>query len=291
MRPGLIAGVCSGDGLHTIATRAKDTSNNLQNPVTNINVTVDRTSPSVSSTDPVKGATALALNQNVTITWNTNVDCSTVNTSTVTSDSPNWTRIGCGGNTAFFSTSGQSEYTLYTVTVKSGASGVKNSSNIPMSDDYVFSYRTNKVPTLSITQPDGTNDSLKAGNPYNITYNLSDPDHAVTAAFYYDTDSTGYDGTPISGACAAAPEGAGVTCAWDTTGMNSSGMPPKTYYIYGKTSDPLSGEIKTYSSGPITIYPPNEQPTLSISEPNGTDDTVVVGDTHVIKYTADRSEH
>ncbi|RJQ47980.1 MAG: hypothetical protein C4538_04500, partial [Nitrospiraceae bacterium] len=269
------------DGTYTLQSRAKDTSNNYETPGVGNTVTVDRTSPSVSSTIPVNGATAVALNQVVTIVWNTNVDCTTVNTGTITSNSPNWNLLVCAGNSATFTTSNQTEYTLYTVTV---TTAVKNSSQVPMSDPYQFSFRTNKKPTLEITQPDGANDSLKAGNPYNITYNLSDPDHAVTAAFYYDTDGTGYDGTAISGTCASAPEGAGVTCAWDTTGLNSSGMPPKTFYIHGVTNDG-HGEVKNYSLGQVTIYPPNEPPTISVSEPNGTDDTVVVGDTYNIKYT------
>ncbi|RJR20796.1 MAG: hypothetical protein C4581_02950, partial [Nitrospiraceae bacterium] len=273
------------DGTYVLRSRAKDTSNNLETPGAGNTVEVDRTSPSVSNTSPANDETAVDLNKNVRITWNTNVNCATVNTATVISDNPNWALFDCGGNTAFFTSSGQAEYTLYTITVKSGVSGVMNSSGVPMSNDYLFSYRTNKKPVLEIIQPDGTNDSLKAGNTYNITYNLSDPDHLVTAAFFYDTDSSGYDGTPISGSCTTAAEGTGVTCAWDTTGMNTSGMPPKMYYIYGKTNDPLSGEIKTYSSGQITIYPPNEPPTISIAEPNSTDDTVVVGDTFSIKYT------
>ncbi|MBI5665336.1 MAG: alkaline phosphatase, partial [Nitrospirae bacterium] len=268
------------DGTYLIKVRATDTSNNVEIPGAGNTVTVDRTSPSVSNTTPVNGSTAVVLNQNISITWNTNVDCSTVNTSNITSDSPGWTLFGCSGNTAFFTTSGQSEYVLYTVTV---TTAVKNSVQVPMSDPYQFSYRTNKKPVLAILQPDGVNDSLKAGEPYNVAYNLDDPDHNVTAAFYYDTDNAGYDGTAISGACAAVSENAGATCVWDTTGMNSAGMPPQTFYIYGITNDG-QGEVKSYSVGQITIYPPNVPPALSVSEPNGTDDTAVAGDTYNINY-------
>ena len=45
-----------------------------------------------------------------------------------------------------------------------------------------------------ISEPNGTGDTVVVGDLYNITYSLDDPDDAVTAAFYYDTDSSGLDG-------------------------------------------------------------------------------------------------
>ncbi len=57
-------------------------------------------------------------------------------------------------------------------------------------------------PQLSISQPDGVSDTVTTGIPYDITYSLSDPDDDVTAAFYYDTNNSGFDGTSISGVCA-----------------------------------------------------------------------------------------
>ncbi|MEP0826189.1 MAG: hypothetical protein HRF40_11950, partial [Nitrososphaera sp.] len=108
----------------------------------------------------------------------------------------------------------------------------------------------NEAPTLSISQPDGTSDTITRGDPYNITYTLSDPDDVVTAAFYYDTDNSGLDGTPIPGACATAPEGTNVMCQLDTTGMA-----PGSYYIYGIASDGANPAVSAYSSGQLTINP------------------------------------
>jgi len=106
----------------------------------------------------------------------------------------------------------------------------------------------NASPTLSISQPDGVSDTVAAGASYNITYSLADTDNVVTAAFYYDTNNSGLDGTAISGACATAAEGTNVTCAWNTTGMT-----PGTYYVYGKVSDGINPQVSTYSAGQITI--------------------------------------
>ncbi|MDP2704449.1 MAG: DUF1080 domain-containing protein [bacterium] len=106
----------------------------------------------------------------------------------------------------------------------------------------------NVPPSLSVSQPDGIGDTVIVGDLYNITYTLSDPEETVTAAFYYDTDATGLDGSAISGPCASALEGSGVTCVWDTTGIN-----PGSYYVYGITSDGVNPQVSAYSSGQITI--------------------------------------
>jgi hypothetical protein len=111
----------------------------------------------------------------------------------------------------------------------------------------VITYTPQVAPTLSVSQPDGINDSVIVGDPYSITYSLADADSVVTATFYYDSDTSGLDGTAISGVCAAASEGTNMTCDWDTTGVS-----PGTYYIYGITNDG-SGVISAYSSGTIVL--------------------------------------
>jgi hypothetical protein len=135
----------------------------------------------------------------------------------------------------------------------------------------------NLAPTLSISQPDGVSDTVAENSTYNITYSLADASDVVTAKFFYDTNASGLDGTALSGACASAAEGAGVTCSWDTTGIS-----PGSYYIYATSTDGVNPEVSAYSSGTITI---DDAPTLSISQPDGTADTVYVGDAYNITYS------
>lgn len=111
-----------------------------------------------------------------------------------------------------------------------------------------FTPIANSPPSISISQPDGVSDTVVVGTSYDITYTLSDSDDIVTAAFYYDTDNTGLNGVAITGPCAAAAEGSGVTCAWNTTGMT-----PGSYYVYGITDDGTNPAENAYSSGQITI--------------------------------------
>jgi hypothetical protein len=116
----------------------------------------------------------------------------------------------------------------------------------------------NDAPTLTVSQPDGTSDTVTVGDVYNITYTLSDTDDIVTVDFYYDSDATGLDGTVITN-CQDKIEGTDITCAWDTTGMSAG-----SYYVYGRgVSDGVNSEVSDYSSGQITINAANAAPTVS----------------------------
>lgn len=120
----------------------------------------------------------------------------------------------------------------------------------------------NDPPTLTVSQPDGTGDTVTVGDLYNITYDLADTDNVVTAAMYYDADAVGLNGTAITGACATAAENPTTTCSWDTTGMT-----PGTYYVYGITNDGVNPQVSDYSPGVITINGPAT--TLTISQTAG----------------------
>src|SRR3989344_2722575 len=126
------------------------------------------------------------------------------------------------------------------------------------------SVTTNAAPTLFISQPDGVSDTVTVGTAYNVTYTLADTDNVVTAAFYYDTNATGLDGVAITGACATAAEGTGVTCSWNTTGMTSG-----SYYVYGITTDQVNPQVCAYSSGMITINA-STSPTVPAITPTST---------------------
>jgi hypothetical protein len=153
---------------------------------------------------------------------------------------------------------------------------------------------SNSPPTLTVNQPDGTGDTVTVGDSYDINYDLADTDDVVTVAFYYDDDDTGENGTAITGACATAAEGTGVTCSWDTTGMT-----PGAYYVYGTTNDGTNPDVTVYSSGQTTI---NAAPTPTLNQAhvrwrnddgseNGGSTTVVydsfteAGDTAITSHT------
>jgi hypothetical protein len=138
------------DGVYTILTRATDEAGSVETPGTGITVTIERTGPSVVSTVPASGATNVALNSVVTITWSENIDCSTVNTTNIYIDSGGWTLSSCSGNQAVFNTSVQLNLTTYLVTV---TTGVTDLSGNPMAAPYGFTYTTGASDTPSLSYP------------------------------------------------------------------------------------------------------------------------------------------
>ncbi len=126
------------------------------------------------------------------------------------------------------------------------------SANADVDVDYVtvevaYTPPVNNSPSLTVSQPDGTSDTVVAGQSYNITYDLSDVEDVATVDFYYDTDGLGLNGTSIAG-CQNQAEGTGATCSWNTTGI-----PAGSYYIYGIASDGVNPDVNDYSPGTITI--------------------------------------
>ncbi len=129
----------TADGAHIIQTRATDSSGNVETAGPGISVSVDISSPTVSTTMPSDTATSIALNNDVTIGWSEPIDCTTVNTTNISINSGGWTLFSCAGSQAVFTTSTQNYSTIYTVTV---TTAVLDAAGNPMTAPYVFTYTT-----------------------------------------------------------------------------------------------------------------------------------------------------
>ncbi|HVM72173.1 MAG TPA: Ig-like domain-containing protein, partial [Anaerolineales bacterium] len=96
------------------------------NALTNgTSVKVDRTGPTYSSSTPADGGTGA--NSIVSITWNENIICSTVTTTTVTiSPAPaiSWNQTSCSNATAVFTANGLTLSSQYTVSLGTGVEDV-----------------------------------------------------------------------------------------------------------------------------------------------------------------------
>lgn len=102
---------------------------------------------------------------------------------------------------------------------------------------------------LTIAQPADGDDVVSEGSSFDITYTFTDADPINTPLvdFYYDSNNSGSNGVAITGACADAAVGTGVTCAWDTDGMAAG-----NWYVYGIGCDGTAC-LTTYSSDVLTI--------------------------------------
>jgi len=86
---------------------------------------------------------------------------------------------------------------------------------------------------------------ITAFGAYTIEWAVTDSDNTPTLSLYYDTDNSGYDGTPIASGI-SAPQGTG-TYTWDTAAV----LPGK-YWIYAIVNDGANTN-RCYSRGPVVI--------------------------------------
>jgi len=157
---------------------------------------------------------------------------------------------GSSGTTGYSDTSGV--WGKKSMTGTQGSTGDATISSDGTSDGMVgaqiaIAPAVNDPPSLTVSQPDGVDDTVTVGDNYNITYDLSDSEDEAAVDFYYDSNDSGLDGTAITG-CQDQAEGTGATCSWDTTGMSAG-----DYYVYGIATDGMNDPVDDYSPGQITI--------------------------------------
>jgi len=140
----------------------------------------------------------------------------------------------------------------------------------------------NEVPTLSISEPDGSLDSVEQGTVFSITMSANDNDSAATFALYYKSTSTGCS-TGLSGWTNIVSGLSENTTQynWDT-----ASIPYGSYYICGVINDGTTS-VYAISSGQMLIF---DRPNLTINEPSGADDMVGEGGTFAVIYTAEDSD-
>lgn len=119
--------------------------------------------PTVVSTIPPNSTTKVSVSANITATFSEDMDTSTINTSTFTLFQGATSITGTvsydpATRTATFDPIANLSYgTTYTVTIKGGASGVKDLAGNPLATDYSWSFTTNYRPSAdSITPTSGT---------------------------------------------------------------------------------------------------------------------------------------
>lgn len=102
-------------------------------------------------------------------------------------------------------------------------------------------------PTISIIEPDGVGDV--ANTAFTVRWNDADPDTNASISLYYDTNSSGADGTLIVSGLSEEPDSA----ADDSYVWNTGGLPDSSYYIYAVIDDGVHDPVVSYSSGTVTI--------------------------------------
>ncbi|UCH81951.1 MAG: Ig-like domain-containing protein, partial [Nitrospiraceae bacterium] len=199
-------------------------------------VAVDASAPTVLSTVPTDGTTDVILNSAITINWSENINCSTVNTTSVTISPPAALALTlCSGSQAVFTPDGQTGATGYTVNADTT---ITDTAGNPMSAVFSFSYTTANSdliqPVSAVNTPsDGSVFNSTTSDPYIISGTASD--NLAVSGIEVSTNG-GANWFPA--ACAGCP---GTNVTW----TYSWALPADgTYTIMSRATD-ASSNIET----------------------------------------------
>lgn len=170
-----------------ISTKAKDLMGNfLQVEYVWVFSTGTLLRPVVITADPINDATAVPLNKTISATFNMAMNPSTLNSNTFKVNQGVNAVAGTitysGMTATFVPASPLSDNKIYTVTITTGA---KNSLDTAMAADYVWSFTTDIVPTVTATDP--------VNNAINVALNQT-----VTADFSMIMDASAINSTTFT---------------------------------------------------------------------------------------------
>ncbi len=140
-------------------------------------------------------------------------------------------------------------------------------------------------PAITVLEPE--EDLLTNGNSILIRWEDSDPDSNAEISLFYDTDSTGEDGTLITEGLKEDEDGDNDSFVWNTTGM-----PDGAYYIYAAITDGTT-TLAVYSQASLTIdrTPPTIEATPSAGAYTSAQSvTISTDEAAEIYYTTDGSD-
>ena len=152
-------------------------------------VTVDITPPTVSSVTPINGATGIAVNSTASAVFNEAMNAATINNSTIELRNSSNTLIAAtvsynaGTRTATLTPSAPlANSTVYTITIKGGASGVKDVAGNALVNNFTWSFTTEVAdiipPTVTVVSPLSGATGVTTGA--NIIANFSEAVNAST---------------------------------------------------------------------------------------------------------------
>ncbi|UCE73812.1 MAG: VCBS repeat-containing protein [Methanomassiliicoccales archaeon] len=174
------------------------------------------------------------------------------------------------GGSGFYNwaTSGisEGEYYIYGICDDGNNEAVRRYSSYFVTVNHTTSQ--NNIPSIQIVEPDGVDDQVNT--EYMISWIDSDADDDASISLYYDSDSSGHDGTVIVSGLSEDEHGSSGVYLWDTSSVSEG-----EYWIYAKIWDDSSVPKYNYCSGPLTIShssTSNTPPSFYITEPDGQSD-------------------
>ncbi len=175
-------------------------------------------SPSVISTAPANGATAVAVNAPVSTTFSQPMDAATITAATFTVTGPGATPVSgtvtyAGTMATFTPTAVLTTSTLYTATITTGA---KNPASVPLGTSYVWTFTTAPPATVISTTPVNGAIAAAVNTAISATFSEAMNPATITAATF---TLAGPGAAPVAGAVTYS----GTTATFTPTAVLSTG--------------------------------------------------------------------
>jgi hypothetical protein len=261
----------------TITTGAMDT---MGNPLTANFTSVFTTdvAPTVVSTVPANGGTAIAINTLITATFSRAMDPTTITPATFVVTGPGVTpvtgTVSYSGTTATFTPAALLlANTLYTATITTGA---KDPAGSALAANYVWTFTTDVAPTVLSTTPANTASAVALTSTINATFSRAmDPTTITTTSFLL----TGPGITPVPGAVTYTGTTATFTptapltintvyTATITTGAkDTTGSALAANYVWTFSTFPQPQVTSTNPVNSETNVPINQRITATFNQP------------------------
>jgi ketosteroid isomerase-like protein len=223
--------------------------------------------PTVVSTIPVNGATAVAVNTPISATFSEAMDPATITATTFTVAGPGATSVGgtvsYSGSTARFTpTTVLATGVLFTATITTGA---KDPSGVGLTANYVWTFTTAMAPKISFTTPAGGGTNIPINQTIAATFNTPMKASTITATGTFTLEVTS-GGAAVPGAVTydaasntaiLAPTGAlaastQYTATVTTAAQSASGTALAANYVWSFTTgiDANAGAPRVTSTNP-----------------------------------------
>ncbi len=129
-------------------------------------------------------------------------------------------------------------------------------------------------PAITVLQPDGVHDT--ADDTFLIVWDDADGEGDAAIDLFYDSDSSGEDGTFIT-SVGEDPDGAGDRHLWDTSLVGDD-----SYFVYAVIDDGVNPPVVAYSAGAVTV----DHSAIGCAPPASGDWTVSASCTLTVSDTA-----
>ena len=253
----------------TITTGAKDPSG-APLAANVVRTFTTAAAPTVISTVPVNGATAVAVNTAISATFSEAMNAATINGATFTVTGPGATPVAgtvtyAGSTATFTPTAVLANGTAFTATITTGA---KDPAGVPLAANFVWTFTTAAPPTVVSTIPANGATNVAVNTAISATFSVPMNATTINATTFtlmgpgatVVTGSVNYAGNTATFTPAAVLANNTLFTATITTGAEDpTGAPLSVNFVWTFTTAPPPAVTATVPAGHATNVPLNEK--------------------------------